>query len=102
MLKHRSRLRLQCEGLEDRLALSTLNVTEVEFRTIDGTGNNPNNANQGAANTQQIRFGYGDRFIDDEGDEIITDTSTPSRENPRTVSNALLAQDGNALSQRHL
>jgi hypothetical protein len=82
-------LREQLETLEDRV-VPALDLSTVEWRTIDGTGNNEALPNQGAAESEQIRFGYGDRFIDDEGDEIITEFSTPSRENPRTISNEIL------------
>ncbi|MCI0699696.1 MAG: hypothetical protein L0241_01245 [Planctomycetia bacterium] len=96
-----NRLCEKLELLEDRV-VPALNLNDVEWRTIDGTDNNEANPTQGAAETQQIRFGYGDRFIDDEGDEIITETSTPSRENPRTISNAILDQDGSIPSARNL
>ena len=54
------------------LLAGELNVTGIEWRTIDGTNNNVAYPTQGAAETQQIRFGYGDDFPDDFGDAIIT------------------------------
>lgn len=87
-------VRLWSDTLEDRVVPSV--VDGVEFRTIDGTDNNPNRENQGAAETQQIRFGYGDDFPDDNGDTIITSP------NPRVVSNALLDQDVSIPSANHL
>ena len=54
---------------------------------------------QGAAETRQIRFGYGDQFPDGFGDAIIT---APQRANPRTISNAIHAQSGSVLNDRHL
>ena len=51
----------------------------VEFRTIDGTGNNPFNV-QGAANTRVIRFGYDADYPDGIGN-VITEAGKP---NPRT------------------
>ena len=91
----RKHVRLFSALLEDRLTPS-LDVSGVEWRTITGTGNNVALPNQGAAETEQIRFGYGDDFPDDNGDTIITSP------NPRTVSNALLAQSGSIPSQRLL
>ena len=65
------RVRLNTQVMEDRL-VPALDLSGVEFRTIDGTANNPNLPNQGAAEIQQIRFGYGDDFPDDIGNVIIT------------------------------
>jgi hypothetical protein len=97
MNKHQHH-RPRTEQLEDRLA-PAINLTGVEWRTIDGTGNNAALPTQGAAETEQIRFGYGNRFPDDNGDFIIT---APQRANPRTISNAIHAQAGSAPSQRGL
>src|SRR5262245_30925633 len=92
--------RLRAEQLEVRLALSVgLDLTGVEWRTIDGTDNNTALPTQGAAETRQIRFGYGAQFPDGFGDAIIT---TPQRANPRTISNTIHAQSGSVLSGRHL
>ena len=90
--------RLSCLQLEDRITPSGLDLSGIEWRTIDGTHNNPNPAlsNQGAANTTQIRFGYGDDFPDDNGDTIITSP------NPRVVSNTVLAQTVSIESANHL
>jgi hypothetical protein len=71
----------------------------IEVRTIDGSGNNLANPMQGAAETQQIRFGYGDDFPDDFGDAIITE---PERANPRTISNVIHSQTSSVPSERHL
>ena len=79
------RVRLGCERLEERQLLSgDLYLTGVEWRTIEGTNNNLPNPTQGAAETQQIRFGYNAQFPDGFGDAIIT---APQRANPRTISN---------------
>src|SRR5262245_49305928 len=92
--------RLRAEQLEVRLALSVgLDLTGVEWRTIDGTDNNTALPTQGAAETRQIRFGYGAQFPDGFGDAIIT---TPQRANPRTISNTIHAQSGSVTSERQL
>ena len=91
-------VRLQTEQMEDRLVPS-IDLTAIEWRTINGTNNNEAFPNQGAAETQQIRFGYGDRFVDDNGDVIIT---PPQRANPRTISNAIHSQSASVASERGL
>jgi peroxidase len=97
---NRHALRLRFEPLESRLALSTLAVAGgVEFRSIDGTGNNLAKPSQGAAETREIRFRYGAEFPDGFGDAIIT---APQRANPRSISNALMTQCGNVPNNRHL
>lgn len=93
------RVRLGCERLEERQLLSGDLVAGVEWRTIEGTHNNLVNLRQGAAETQQIRFGYQSQFPDGFGDVIIT---APQRANPRTISNTIHAQSGSVLSQRNL
>jgi peroxidase len=94
------RARLLCEQLECRQLLSgNLDLTGVEWRTIDGTNNNILLPDQGAAETRQIRFGYGAQFPDGFGDSIVTE---PQRANPRTVSNTLHAQTGSVVNDRHL
>src|SRR5262245_5446203 len=93
------RMTLQCQQLEDRQVPSAWDVTAIEWRTIDGTDNNEALTAQGAARTEQIRFGYGQRFPDGFGDLIVTE---PQRTNPRTISNVLSAQSGSVLSDRHL
>jgi hypothetical protein len=85
------------EQMEERLA--PISLSGVEWRSITGAGNNLTNVDQGAAETMQIRFGYGDRFVDDNGDVIIT---PPTRPDARTISNELLAQSGSVLDGRHL
>ena len=91
--------RLGLEPLEDRQVPSTFDLTGVEWRTIDGTNNNLDLPSQGAAETRQIRFGYGAQFPDGFGDAIITE---PQRANPRTISNTLMAQSGSIVNDRHL
>src|SRR5262245_52757337 len=92
-------LRPRLERLEDRQVPSTPDLTGVEFRTIDGTRNNLARPTQGAAETRQIRFGYGAQFPDGFGDAILV---APRRANPRTISNALMAQAGSVPNDRHL
>jgi len=92
--------RLGSRPLEDRLVPSGgLDLTGVEWRTIDGTNNNLALPTQGAAETQQIRFGYQAQFPDGYGDAIIT---APQRANPRTISNTIHAQSGSVPNARHL
>jgi hypothetical protein len=80
------------EKLEDRLLLAG----DMEFRSFDGSGNNLNNGDWGAANQQLVRLttveygpGSAGAFpalatrVDSNGDTI----------NPRTVSNLLFDQD---------
>src|SRR5262245_12182599 len=94
------RARLKCAQLQDRSLLSGgRDLTGVEFRTLDGTGNNFDHPTQGAARTRQIRFGYGAQFPDGFGDAIVT---APQRANPRTISNTILAQSASVPSGRHL
>jgi hypothetical protein len=82
------------------LLAGELNLSSgVEWRTIDATGNNIANPTQGAAETRQIRFGYGDDFPDDFGDAIVT---LPERANPRSISNAIHAQSSSVVNDRHL
>lgn len=100
-------LRPVLEMLEARQLLAgdiglTLDLGDVEWRTIDGTNNNEASPDQGAAETRQIRFGYGDRFPDGFGDVIISEETEPSRANPRTISNEIHDQTGDLLSERHL
>jgi len=87
------------EVLEDRLVPSGLDLTGFEWRTINGTNNNIALPTQGAAETQQIRFGYQSQFPDGYGDAIIT---APQRANPRTISNLIHAQNGSVPNNRHL
>lgn len=73
-------------------------VQAVEFRAIDGSGNNLNIPSQGAANTRVIRFGYDADYPDGIGD-VISDAAKP---NPRDVSNRALAQSGSIPNARGL
>src|SRR5688572_6398731 len=92
--------RLGSGPLEDRLVPSGgLDTGGVEWRTIDGTNNNVAQPTQGAAETRQIRFGYGAQFPDGYGDTIIT---APQRANPRTISNVIHAQAESVPNDRHL
>lgn len=80
------------------LALSPSHSVAVEFRTIDGSGNNLSIPSQGAANTRVIRFGYDADYPDGIGD-VVTEAGKP---NPREVSNRVLAQTGSILNDRSL
>jgi hypothetical protein len=71
-------------------------------RTIDGTGNNIQRPNQGAANTNIIRFGYPGDYPDGYGDQIYSTTTTPARPNARTVSNTLSTQTTSVSNNRNL
>jgi peroxidase len=75
-----------------------LSAPAAEFRTIDGTLNNPFFATQGAAATRVIRFGYDADYPDGIGD-IITEVGKP---NPRDVSNAINAQSQSVENARGL
>src|SRR5688572_20293086 len=90
----------QFEPLEGRRLFSSggLDLSGVEFRTIDGTGNNLALPEQGAANTRLIRFGYPARYPDGFGDAV----DVPGRPNARTISNAVHAQGANVASARRL
>ncbi len=70
----------------------------VEFREIDGSGNNPFFLAQGAANTRVIRFGYNADYPDGIGDVI----SLAGKPNPRDVSNAIIAQPHSIPNDRGL
>jgi hypothetical protein len=78
--------------------ISTRGGWGVEFRTIDGSGNNLFNTAQGAANTRVVRVGYDADYPDGIGD-VITEARKP---NPRDVSNAVNAQSGSILNDRGL
>jgi hypothetical protein len=78
------------EQLEARCLLSALN------RTIDGTANNPVHPDWGSANTDLMRIAspaYSD------GISAMAWTSRPS---PREISNAVAAQTGDILNDRHM
>lgn len=92
--------RLNLEPLENRdVPSSGLDLTGIEFRTFDGTNNNLANPTRGAAETRQIRNGYGAQFPDGYGDLIIT---APQRLNPRSASNLLGNQTASRPDQRGL
>ena len=93
--------RWQVEKLEDRLLLAG----DVEFRSFDGSGNNVDHGDWGAAHTQLLRlttveYGAGSSGafpslaprVDSNGDTI----------NPRTVSNLVFDQDVSILNDRGL
>ena len=82
-------------------------ITGLEFRTIDGTANQP--GDKGAADTQVIRFGYPHGYVDDIGDdinELKTEGLTPNPSftlpNPRDVSNAIMSQSESIKNGRNL
>ncbi len=80
---------------------------DIEFRSIDGSGNNPIETNQGIANSQVIRFGYPAGYPDRDpsvpGDEGIGDEIAPTdAPNPRDISNQLMAQSESILNDRNL
>jgi hypothetical protein len=106
-MKSLNRARLRAESLEMRILLaadaaqalaSTADLAAVEWRSIDGTGNNLTLDEQGAALTRVIRFGYPARYPDGHGDAIDVE----GRPNARTISNEIHAQSGSVLSDRHL
>jgi len=96
------------ESLEPRLLLSAAasgidaaHVTkpiEVEIRAIDGSGNNAEDASQGAAETNMIRFGYPAVYPDGHGDDIDND----AQPNARDVSNSLNDQTASVTNDRLL
>lgn len=99
--------RLRAEPLEQRILLavdsshalsSPTDLLQIEYRSIDGSGNNLLNDAQGAAQTRVIRFGYGGRFPDGHGDEI----DVAGRPNARLISNEIHAQSESVLNDRHL
>ncbi|MDZ4659527.1 MAG: peroxidase family protein [Bythopirellula sp.] len=73
-------------------------ASAAEFRTIDGSQNNPFFVNQGAAKTRVIRFGYDADYPDGIGD-VITEAGKP---NPRDVSNTVNAQPMSLVNDRGL
>jgi len=93
--------RYPIEALEERLLLAAA----VEVQSFDGSGNNVDNPDWGAANTQLLRLTtpeYGEGFVgafpalaprvDSDGNTI----------NPRTVSNLVFNQDESILNDRFL
>ncbi len=71
---------------------------EFENRTLDGTGNNLTNLDQGAAETNLIRFGYPAVYPDGHGDVL----ETVDQPNARDVSNLINDQDESIVNDRHL
>lgn len=70
------------------LGLTAQTVDVVRYRTINGEFNNPNNQFFGAAHTPLVRVS-GQGFLDGMATPV-----GPGLPNPRTVSNALFAQEG--------
>jgi hypothetical protein len=104
---HHACLRLRAEPLEQRALLavsspqtapSDIDLAEIEFRTIDGSLNNLESPQQGAAATRVIRFGYPGRYPDGHGDAI----DVAGRPNARDISNAIHAQSAAVQNDRHL
>ena len=100
--------RQSLESLEPRLLLSAAaggieaapgaQPIDVEMRAIDGRGNNAEDVDQGAAETNIIRFGYPAVYPDGHGDDIDND----AQPNPRDVSNSLNDQIESVANDRWL
>ncbi len=102
------------EKLENRILLAG----DIEFRSFDGTGNNRDNTEWGAANTQLLRltdveYGPGpDPEVVRDTDGMITNVVFPplasrldsggATINPRTVSNIVFQQTDSILNNRGL
>ena len=89
------------EKLEDRLLLAV----DIEFRSLDGTGNNVKHEDWGAANTQLLRLTTVEYGPGDAGAFPSLATRTDSQGhtiNPRMVSNLLFDQDVSKLNDRNL
>jgi hypothetical protein len=81
------------------LAVCALDAVKgAEFRSVDGSGNNPYDTLLGAAGTRVIRFGYDADYPDGAGD-VIAATGKP---NARDISNRALAQVGSHPNARGL
>ena len=91
----------QFEKLEDRLLLAG----DIEFRSFDGSGNNVDNQDWGAANTQLLRLTTVEYGQGTEGDFPALAPrldSAANTINPRTVSNFVFDQDESVLNDRGL
>lgn len=66
-------------------------ISQAEFRSFDGTGNNLANPDWGAAGAELLRAAPADYPGDGSGSTIL---GAPDRANPRTISNTLFAQTG--------
>ncbi len=102
------------EKLEPRQLLAS----DIEFRTIDGSGNNADNQDWGVANTQLLRlttveYGSGpDAKVVGDFDGNVTEVVFPALAdridsngqtiNPRTVSNIVFQQDASIQNDRGL
>jgi hypothetical protein len=95
---HRKVICLRCAAICAVLAVACLRLSAVEFRSIDGSDNNPFLPMQGAANTRVIRFGYPADYPDGIGD-VITESRKP---NPRDISNIVNAQSASIVNARGL
>ena len=90
---------LRLETLEPRHLLSAdLDWSTIEFRSYDGSWNNSDAADWGAAETMMIRMAPAE-FADGVGDMLPFPDAAP---NPRTISNALFAQDESIENDRRL
>jgi len=70
----------------------------VEVRSIDGSGNNLANTSFGQAGTQLLRMAPAAYPGDGSGSQIL---QSPSRENPRVISNTIAAQGSLVLPNSH-
>src|SRR5690606_27830434 len=89
------------EALESRLLLAGT----TEYRSFDGSGNNLENADWGAANTQLVRLTtveYGPGAAGDFPAMAVRVDSQGNTINPRTVSNILFDQDVSQINDRGL
>ncbi len=89
------RTRFICLALGLQTAFLSPASSLAEDRSLTGMGNNLNVANQGAAATPMIRFGYGAEFLG--AGEMIT-----NRPNARDISNDIFSQTHRVLSRRGL
>lgn len=89
------------ERLEQRLLLAA----DLGFRSFDGSGNNTDNDQWGAANSILLRFTTVDYGAGDAGDYPALAERVDSNGvtiNPRTVSNLVFNQDASVLNDREL
>ena len=88
-------------GAELADASATVTIQDddgVEFRTLNGSGNNLRDTDRGAAKTDVIRFGYPAGYVDGVGDDIDPRVAPNARE----VSNKLMSQDQPIFNDRGL
>ena len=90
--------RLNLERLDDRRLLAAdLDWGELDFRTIDGTGNNESEWLQGAAGTPLIRMAGDAEYPDDIGDDMGGNILP----NPRLISNQIADQGDELIFNDH-